>query len=119
MSIEVCIAHAIHKDLDILEAVPELSDLPMEHVEQYVERYVTQMHSTLADVIISQGEQYIRAKDAAGLCAKCLEEGICLPPQMLLKICQTIMQLQSIDARFILDTDEGATLYYAKLEVEV
>jgi hypothetical protein len=30
-------------------------------------------------------------------------------------MCQTILQLISIDARFILDTDDGKSLYYVKL----
>src|SRR5437870_3932782 len=39
MSIETCIAHAIHKDLDIIEALPEVQDLPVEQLETYVEGY--------------------------------------------------------------------------------
>jgi hypothetical protein len=36
---------------------------------------------------------------------------------MLLRMCQTIMNLSSIDAKFILDTDDGKTLYYAKMVI--
>jgi len=44
-----------------------------------------------------------------------LESGVSLPPRMLLKMCQTIIQLQLLDAKFILDTDSGASLYFVKL----
>ena len=40
-----------------------------------------------------------------------------LPPAMLLKMCQTILQLLTLDARFILDTEDGKSLYYVKLGV--
>lgn len=117
MSIEACIAHAIHRDLDVVEALPEIQDLPVEQLEIYVERYVTQMQQALAHVIQAQGEPYVRSKDAAGLCAACLEAGISLPPRMLLRMCQTIMQLSTMDARFVLDTPEGASLYYVKMTI--
>jgi hypothetical protein len=117
MSIDACIAHAIHSDLDILEALPEVHDIPVEDLEPYIERYVVGVQSTLREVIVERGDPYIRSKDAAGLCATCLDAGVSLPPSMLLKICQTIMQLVTIDARFILDTEEGASLYYVKMAV--
>lgn len=115
MSIETCIAHAIHKDLDIIEALPEVQDLPVEQLETYVERYVLQVQERLCSVIEAKGDTFLRAKDAAGLCAACLESGIGLPPRMMLRMCQTIVQLTTLDARFILDTPDGKTLYYVKM----
>ncbi len=117
MSIEACIAHAIHRDLDIVEALPEIQELPVEQLEIYVERYVTQMQTALLNVIREKGDPYIRSKDAAGLCAMCLEAGVSLPPRMLLRMCQTIVQLTMIDARFVLDTPEGASLYYVRMAI--
>ncbi|MDD4628170.1 MAG: hypothetical protein PHE68_02130 [Candidatus Peribacteraceae bacterium] len=117
MSIDACIAHAIHSDLDILEALPEVHDLPVEELEPYIEHYVVEVQNSMRNVIQDRGEPYIRCKDAAGLCATCLEAGLTLPPAMLLKMCQTIVQLTSIDARFILDTDDGKSLYYVKLAI--
>ncbi len=117
MSIEACIAHAIRSDLDIIEALPEVQEVPVEDLEPYVEHYVVQVQENLRNVILAQGEPYLRSSDAAGLCATCLEAGIVLPPAMLLRMCQTIMQLQSLDARFILDTEEGKSLYYVKMAV--
>ncbi len=115
MSIETCIAHAIHKDLDIVEALPELQDLPVEELEVYVEQYVTYVQEALCNIIRDNGDSYIRSKDAAGLCAKCIEAGITLPPRMLLRMCQTILHLTMLDAKFILDTDGGQTLYFVKM----
>ena len=117
MTIETCIAHAIHKDLDVLEAPPEIQDLPVEELEPYVEQYVLYVQETLVTVIREKGEPYIRSKDAAGLCATCLESGVNLPARMMLRMCQTIMNLSQIDAKFILDTDEGASLYFVKMAI--
>jgi len=117
MSIEACIAHAIHSDLDILEVLPEVHDLAVEELEPYIENYVSEIHNRMNFVISSKGDMFIRAKDAAGLCAVCLEEGINIPPEMLLRMCQTILQLSAVDTKFILDTDEGASLYYMKLDL--
>lgn len=117
MSIDACIAHAIHNDLDILEALPEVHDLPMEDMENYIEQYVTTVHETMRMTIVQFGDSYIRAKDAAGLCATCIQEGVHLPAHILLKMCQTIVQLSELDARFILDTDDGKSLYFMKMEL--
>lgn len=117
MTIDACIAHAIHSDLDIVEALPEVQELPMEELEEYVERFVVTMQESLYKIIIRNGDAYLRSGDAAGLCATCLEAGIALPPQMLLKMCQTIVQLLKLDAKFILDTEEGKSLYYVKMVV--
>lgn len=115
MTIETCIAHAIHKDLDIIEALPEVQDLPVEQLEGYVEKYVLQVQESLCNVIEAKGDRFLRAKDAAGLCAACMEGGIGLPPRMLLRMCQTIIQLTTIDARFILDTPNGTSLYFVRM----
>lgn len=115
MTIDACIAHAIHSDLDIIEALPEVHDLPVEDLEVYVEKYVLRIQESMYNAIIARGDQYIRSKDAAGLCATCLDAGISLPPHMLLKMCQTIMNLSQLDAKFILDTEDGKSLYYVKM----
>jgi hypothetical protein len=117
MTIEACIAHAIHTDLDILEALPEVRNVPLEELETYVEQYVLSVHDSLYQVITEKGEPYLRSHDAAGLCATCIEGGVELPPRLLLRMCQTILQLSELDARFILDTEEGKSLYYVKMTV--
>ncbi|OGJ54761.1 hypothetical protein A3D11_01600 [Candidatus Peribacteria bacterium RIFCSPHIGHO2_02_FULL_49_16] len=117
MSIEACIAHAINSDLDILEALPEIQDLPIEQLEQYVEQYVFQLQECLQSSILEQGSRFIASKDAAGLCATCLEHGVGLPPQMLLKMCRTIIQLSTVDAQFVLENPEGTSLYYMKMAI--
>ncbi len=119
MTIEACIAHAIHSDLDVLEALPEVDQLPVEELETYVERFVLDVQESLRNIITHRGERFIRSHDAAGLCATCLEAGVSLPPGMLLKMCQTIVQLSDMDAKFILDTEEGKSLYYIKMSLTV
>ena len=119
MTIDACIAHAIQSDLDVLEAIPEVQELPIEEMETYVERFVLNVQQSLYNVVIDSGDAYIRSQDAAGLCATCLEAGVALPPHMLLKMCQTIMQLSKLDAKFILDTEDGKTLYFVKMVLSV
>ncbi len=118
MSIDACIAHAISSDLDILEALPELSALPVDELEPYIERFVIETQESMRNVIASKGDRYLKSKDAAGLCAACLESGLGIPPGMLLRMCQTIMQLMTVEARFILDTDDGTSLFYVRMAVE-
>lgn len=119
MSIDACIAHAIHSDLDILEVLPELKAMPVEELEPYIERYILSVQQTMRSVIAQRGDTFLRAKDAAGLCATCLEAGVEIPPRMMLKMCQTILELTSIDARFILDTEDGTSLFYVKMEIDM
>ncbi|MBP9750505.1 MAG: hypothetical protein KBC95_01520 [Candidatus Peribacteraceae bacterium] len=119
MTIETSIARAIQRDLDIVEALPEIHDIPVEQVETFVEGYVLQMHERLSAIINQQGKNYLKSHDAAGLCATCLDGGVSLPPRMMLKMCQTIIELSELQAKFILDTDDGKTLYYFKMTVDI
>jgi len=119
MSIDACIAHAIHSDLDILEVLPELKGMPVESLEPYIENYILTVQQELRGVITDRGDRYLRSKDAAGLAATCMDAGIGIPPKMLLKMCQTILQLSTIDARFILDTEEGISLFYVRMGVNL
>ena len=119
MSIEACIAHAIHKDLDVLEALPEVYELPIEDLEPHIERYIQNLQDTLVKTIRSLGEPYIKSKDPAGLCIICLRAGVKLPPEMMLKMCRTILQLSTIEARFVADNAEGTSVYYMKLSLKV
>ncbi|MBT4119457.1 MAG: hypothetical protein HOG89_02505 [Candidatus Peribacter sp.] len=119
MSIDACIAHAIHSDLDILEVLPELKGMPVESLEPYIEHYILTVQQELRGVIVETGDSFLRAKDAAGLCATCMNAGIGIPPKMLLKMCQTILQLSTIDAKFILDTEEGVSLFYVKMGINL
>jgi hypothetical protein len=119
MNIDSCIAHALHKDLDILEAVPSIRHLPMEKLEESVEKYVNAVQESLKNVVAEQGEKFIRARDAAGLCAACLDAGVQMPPRMLLKVCQTIVQMRSVDAVHVMNTLDGESLFYMKMQVEI
>ena len=119
MNLEACIAHAIHSNLDIIAAVPEVVHLNVDELEPDIENFVTNVHNSLFELIQAYGEPFIRAKDAAGLCATLQEHGVQVPNAMLLQMCQTVIQLSTVDAKFILDTDDGSCLYYAKMDVDV
>jgi hypothetical protein len=117
MTIEACIAHAIHKDLDILEAMPSVYEMPMEDLENQIDTYIQNLQQDMVKTVKALGEPYIKSKDAAGLCITCLRAGVTLPPEMMLKMCQTILQLASIEARFIADNNDGISVYYMKLDI--
>lgn len=119
MNLEASIAHAIHSNLDIIQAAPEVVHLSVEELEGYIEAFVTSVHQSMYSLIQTYGEPFIRAKDSAGLCATLQQFNVQLPNTMLLRMCQTIMELSTIEAQFILDTDEGACLYYAKMNIDV
>lgn len=116
MSIEASIAHALHKDLDILEADPNVITLPVRDLEGYIDSYIVGLQQKLLTTLQRAGEPYIKSRDAAGLCATCLQEGIELPTSMLLRICQTIMSLTHLDARFIAEDADGTPIYYVRME---
>ena len=65
MTIEACIAHAIHKDLDILEALPDVYEVPIEELEPHIDGYIQNLQQSLVKAIKTLGEPYIKAKDAA------------------------------------------------------
>lgn len=117
MTLETSIAQAISKDFDILEAMPDIYAIPIDQLEPYVEEYIHRVHDTLRTILHQKGDAYLRSKDAAGLCALCLDNGISLPPRMLLKICQTIIALQVIDTRCVIETPNGYVLYFVKMTV--
>ncbi len=117
MNLEACIAHAIHNDLDVVELLPDIHELPLEDLETYIEQFVIGIQQSLLDVIRRDGDRFVRGKDAAGLCAACLRAGVEIPPEMLLRMCNTILRLSEVDARFIGDSMNGESLYYMKMEL--
>jgi len=56
MSIDACIAHAIHSDLDILEVLPEVKHMAVEELEPYIENYILTVQQSLRGVIVEKGE---------------------------------------------------------------
>ncbi len=119
MTLEACIAHAIYNDFDIIAAKPDVCEKPVDTLETYIDSYITSVQKSLHQAITSLGEPYIKSKDAAGLCITCLRSGVDLPPEMLLKMCQTILKLSQIDARFIADDNNGQSIYFMKMEIDV
>lgn len=116
MSIEASVAHAIHKDLDILEANPNVTKLPVSDLEGYIDTYIVELQQKLLCAVQSSGEAFVKSHDAAGLCATCLQAGVDLPAAMLLRICQTILSLTHLDARFIAEDSDGTPIYYVRME---
>ncbi len=117
MNLEACVAHAIHNDLDIVELLPDIQELPMEDLEAYIEDFIVNVQQSLVETIRDLGEPYVRSKDAAGLCATIMRAGVGIPPEPLLKMCHTILRLSEVDARFIADTPDGKSVYYMKMQI--
>ena len=117
MTIEACIAHAIHNDLDIVELLPDVHELPMDNLEEYIENFIVTLQGNLVSAVRTYGEPYLRCKDPAGLCATLMRAGIDIPPQTLLRRCTTILRLSEVDATFIADTLNGESLYYMKMQI--
>lgn len=117
MNLEACVAHAIHNDVDIVELLPDVHELPLEDLENYIENFIVTLQQSLVCAVRDQGEPYIKSKDPAGLCATLMRAGIDIPPQTLLKMCNTILRLSEVDATFIADTLNGESLYYMKMQI--
>ena len=101
----------------VASATPWLCELPVEEIEPYVTEFVHRIHDSLSEAVRVNGEPYLRARDAAGLCAACMERGVVLPVRMLLKMCQTIIQMSTLEAELIAETPTGECLYFAKMTV--
>lgn len=117
MDLDHCIAHAIHKDLDIIEALPEIQELPVQDLENYVENYVIRMQAFLSVEVRAAFSNNQIPKTGRELAKKIKNSD--LPPQMLINMCDTIISMHNIDARFVLDTENGTSLYDIRMEVFV
>ena len=118
MNLDACIAQAISSEFDILNALPEVHDLPLHELESYVEEYILTMHESLRSVIEDCGEQFILSQDAAGLCACCLDAGITVPSHMLINVCRAIIQQYIIAAECMLQTPDGQTIWWMKMNID-
>jgi hypothetical protein len=117
MTLDTCIAHAIHKDLDIVEACPELQDMGVDDLEGYVENFVSDAHEDICELLTDLGPN-IKTKTSAELGIYLFEHlPYVLPLPMLTKMCETIKTLQLMDAKFILDTPDQCSLYSVRLDV--
>src|SRR4051812_49233440 len=96
MKIASCVAHALLEDLDVVEAAPELYDVPVENLELAVDRYLDELEDRLIEAIESEGLPYLKSQDAAGLCTVLLPK-VRLPLPMLLQMCRTIVELYEQD----------------------
>jgi hypothetical protein len=117
MTIDEAINLAVTKDLDILEALPEVHDLRMDELEPYIEKYVIKVIEVISNTIDRQGKPYFIAGDAAGLCATLLQAGVHIPSTMLLKMCQTIIEASVWNAEYKGDAPDGNPVYYAYIQL--
>ena len=115
MRLDLCVAQAINSDLDIVEALPIVTEMPIEKIEPNVRLFVQEIQGELCRAIRLGGEECLQRGDAAGLCVTCLEAGVSLPPHMLLKMCETIVALYPTKVS-ILNTARGP-IYLVQMTV--
>lgn len=118
MTLDACVAHAINKDFDIVEAYPGIQDLNIDDLERVVEEYVSDLHNEWVGAL-KEDERLI--DNPAYFLAEIIKDRttIDIPLKMRVKMCETIKSLKDIDARFILETDSGACLYYVKMDIKL
>jgi len=116
MTIETCVAHAIHKDLEITKALPEVYDTEFDKIEELVESYIHNLQNKLS-IEIRKREKLIDQPNL--MASSLLESGFPLPDDMLLKMCETISNLSDMNAKFIADTPEGVSLYHIMIEITI
>lgn len=118
MTLDACVAHAINKNLDIVQAFPEVQDMSPDEIEPAVEKYVSDL---LGEWVTTLQQDEALIENPAYLLAEIIKDRttIEIPLKMRISMCETIKSLRDIDARFILDTDNGASLYYVKLNIQL
>lgn len=91
MTVDLAVAHALASDLDIVEIMPDVRNLPIEQIEGRVNDFLDELQVELTMAIEERGQPYLKARDAAGLCTVLPPLGIPFP--ILLRVCQTIVHL--------------------------
>lgn len=115
MNISVCIAHAIHKELDIIEAIPTIHDVPTEQLETYVERYVLNVQSMMDKAITSNN---LENGDAESIARVCSEAKVPVPDPMLRKMAKMIVSLRASDCKEIVIAD-GVRVFHMRMTIDL
>ena len=68
MTIDACVAHAISRDLDVLEALAQVQLYPVEWIDPLVAAFVDRLQERLSKAVVEYGVRYQQRHDAAGLC---------------------------------------------------
>lgn len=101
MDFSLQISSAIQDILDVGQVYPVVYTLPTNTVEQFVEAVVVKLHKKMMDAMNLDGERHIMENDALGLSLLFIREGIKLPPDQLIEICEDIIKKSRKVARFI------------------
>jgi hypothetical protein len=86
-------------------------------VNLLIEEYLTSIQTQLLNVISNHGEVFLQSRDAAGLCATCLAEGVDLPPDTLLRTCQVIVGGSKQQSEYVGELPSGEPMYMVSLEL--
>ncbi len=66
MTIDACVAHAIHLDLDIIKEFPQCTELPPGRMEAEIERFVVETQDAFTKAV-ERNLTLVQRKDAQGL----------------------------------------------------
>ena len=96
MTIEAAIAHAIHIDLDIIQALPEVQETPVDRLEEFIESYIKSIQASMVEAALSGSWE--NPEELYGVFQKC---GVDVPDTMLRTMSDTVCALHSQDIQEI------------------
>ena len=117
MTLPERIEQAVRSSIDPMQEMPFLADCPVEEINLLIDEYLATIQTQLLEVISSNGETFLQAGDAAGLCAICIAGGIDLPPDTLLYTCQMIVENSSQKNEYLADLPSGEPVYMVAIEL--
>jgi hypothetical protein len=119
MTIDACVAHAISRDLDVLEALPQVQLYPVEWIDPLVAAFMDRVQERLSKAVVEHGVRYLQRHDAAGLCRALLNAQVGVLPAMLLEMCETMVSLYALEVRFLGDTPDFRPVFEVRMAMDV
>ena len=110
MTTNQAVAIAIHRDLDILEALHEVQDMDVEKLESYLEKYIVKIQEQFADAVAG-------CNSADEMFQAVIKEDVSLPKAMILKMCKTIEECKRIDCEYRGQRPDGKHAYLIRLSI--
>lgn len=116
------ILSTLQEKLDVAEAFPIVYTMTPHTLELFVSSVFDKLHVRINTIMQQGGEEHIASDDALGLSLLLMREGVKLPPEMLMEICQDIIKKSRKVAKWIMPLGAGVPgqrggLYYCKLYI--
>lgn len=117
MNIPQAVAHSIHHNLDIVGAMPDITELPVEKLEEVIEKYILDLQHTLTNAIQWYGESFLRDGKINEFARYLKDCGVDIPESQLREICRGIYMIKDVDCRGYIGTD-NADVYYVCMAID-